>query len=86
MKAHDRTKDTVESVVRAMGGYPGLGWRSVGPIPSLTGRHLRVGMTVAVPAVTLTEAGPGLRLPARVENRRLRLALKAHQPVRLGPR
>jgi len=38
-----------------------------------------------VPAVMLTEHGPGIRLEARVVNGRLHLPLKAHQPVRLGP-
>jgi hypothetical protein len=40
----------------------------------------------AVRAVTLTETGPGVRVDARVEKRRLRLVLRAHQPVRIGPR
>jgi hypothetical protein len=38
-----------------------------------------------VPAVALTEYGPGLHLDARVEKGRLHLTLKAHQPVRVGP-
>jgi hypothetical protein len=38
-----------------------------------------------LPAVALTENGPGVRPPARVERGRLRLDLRAHQPVRLGP-
>ncbi len=36
-----------------------------------------------VKAVTLTETGPGVTVPARVEKGRLRLHLRAHQPVRL---
>jgi hypothetical protein len=37
-----------------------------------------------VPAVTLTQNGPGIRPTAKIENGRIRVALKAHQPVRLG--
>jgi hypothetical protein len=39
-----------------------------------------------IPAVTLTDSGPGVAVPARIERGRLRLTLQAHQPVRIGPR
>ena len=38
-----------------------------------------------VPAVKLVESGPGVAVPARIEKGRLKLPLRAHQPVRLGP-
>jgi hypothetical protein len=38
-----------------------------------------------VKAVILTETGPGVTVPARVEKGHLRLHLRAHQPVRLKP-
>jgi hypothetical protein len=38
-----------------------------------------------VPAVALTEVGPGLRRPARIAKGRLLMKLHAHEPVRLGP-
>ena len=38
-----------------------------------------------VPAVTLTQNGLGIRPTAKIENGRLRVSLKAHHPVRLGP-
>ncbi len=37
-----------------------------------------------VPAVTLTQNGPGIRPTAKIEKGRIRVSLKAHQPVRLG--
>jgi hypothetical protein len=40
----------------------------------------------AVPALTLTGTGPGVRVAAQVCRGRLRLPLRAHQPVRIGPR
>ena len=36
-----------------------------------------------ISAVTLTESGPGIRVPAKVRKGRLSLSLKAHHPVRL---
>ena len=36
-------------------------------------------------AVTLTESGPGIRPAAQIVKGRIRLKLKAHEPVRLGP-
>jgi hypothetical protein len=38
-----------------------------------------------VPAVKLTESGSGVGVAAWIEKSRLKLALRAHQPVRLGP-
>ena len=38
-----------------------------------------------VPAVTLTQDGLGIRPTAKIEKGRIRVPLKAHQPVRLGP-
>ena len=35
-------------------------------------------------AVTLTESGPGIRPSAKIENGRIKLSLKAEQPVRLS--
>jgi hypothetical protein len=35
-------------------------------------------------AVLLTESGPGVPVPARIEKGRLRLKLQAHQPVRIS--
>ena len=40
----------------------------------------------SVPAITLTDSGPGLLVSAEVKNGRLKVSLKAHQPVRIGPR
>jgi len=37
-----------------------------------------------LPAVTLTENGPGIRPTAKIESGRIRLSLKAHRPVRLS--
>ena len=39
----------------------------------------------AVKGVTLTEGGPGIRVEGRIAKGRLRVALKARQPVRLTP-
>lgn len=38
-----------------------------------------------IPAVALTDVGPGLRRAARIENGRLRMTLHAHEPIRIGP-
>jgi hypothetical protein len=38
-----------------------------------------------VKGVTLTEGGPGIRVEGRIAKGRLRIALKARQPVRLTP-
>jgi hypothetical protein len=35
--------------------------------------------------VVLTDSGPGVTVPARIEKGRIKLDLQAHQPVRLGP-
>jgi hypothetical protein len=35
-------------------------------------------------AVTLTDTGPGVTVPARIEKGRIRLPLRAHEPVRLS--
>jgi hypothetical protein len=37
-----------------------------------------------VKGITLTDGGPGVRVEGRIEKGRLRIALKAHQPVRLA--